>query len=219
MQDLEAKRLRESLVEYENYLNEIRQVTRKNVEALDVIQKYTDQSAAGMQNLAEQSIEGIQRVTTESAGGLRKIIETGTSNLSRMAEGSQDSINRTAQECMVRLQNYTKEGLLRLDEAQQKNQETAEQVSQIEQAILELLKQSDDFTHKENVKVYRNVQAVVVDEVKKQTEAIAAQNDELVRRNEHLQKQGRGLRPLMIITLVTALANIVLAAAQIAGLF
>ena len=223
MQDLEAKRLRESLVEYENYLNEIRQVTRKNVEALDVIQKYTDQSAAGMQNLAEQSIEGIQRVTTESAG---KIIETGTSNLSRMAEGSQDSINRTAQECMVRLQNYTKEGLLRLDEAQQKNQETAEQVSQIEQAILEhmdeikqLLKQSDDFTHKENVKVYRNVQAVVVDEVKKQTEAIAAQNDELVRRNEHLQKQGRGLRPLMIITLVTALANIVLAAAQIAGLF
>ena len=199
MQDLEAKRLRESLVEYENYLNEIRQVTRKNVEALDVIQKYTDQSAAGMQNLAEQSIEGIQRVTTESAGGLRK---------------------------MVRLQNYTKEGLLRLDEAQQKNQETAEQVSQIEQAILEhmdeikqLLKQSDDFTHKENVKVYRNVQAVVVDEVKKQTEAIAAQNDELVRRNEHLQKQGRGLRPLMIITLVTALANIVLAAAQIAGLF
>jgi len=75
MQDLEAKRLRESLVEYENYLNEIRQVTRKNVEALDVIQKYTDQSAAGMQNLAEQSIEGIQRVTTESAGGLRKIIE------------------------------------------------------------------------------------------------------------------------------------------------
>ena len=99
MQDLEAKRLRESLVEYENYLNEIRQVTRKNVEALDVIQKYTDQSAAGMQNLAEQSIEGIQRVTTESAGGLRKIIETGTSNLSRMAEGSQDSINRTAQEC------------------------------------------------------------------------------------------------------------------------
>ena len=38
MQDLEAKRLRESLVEYENYLNEIRQVTRKNVEALDVIQ-------------------------------------------------------------------------------------------------------------------------------------------------------------------------------------
>mgnify|MGYP000611217057 CR=1 FL=1 len=29
----------------------------------------------------------------------------------------------------------------------------------------------------------------------------------------------RGLRPLMIITLVTALANIVLAAAQIAGLF
>lgn len=62
MQDLEAKRLRESLVEYENYLNEIRQVTRKNVEALDVIQKYTDQSAAwnaesgGAEPLKESSV-------------------------------------------------------------------------------------------------------------------------------------------------------------------
>ena len=32
----------------------------------------------------------------------------------------------------------------------------------------ELFKQSDDFAHKENVKVYRNVQAVVVEEMEKQ---------------------------------------------------
>ncbi|MCG5029657.1 hypothetical protein L0M97_13745, partial [[Ruminococcus] torques] len=30
---------------------------------------------------------------------------------------------------------------------------------------------SDDFVHKENVKVYRNVQAVVVDEIKRSTES------------------------------------------------
>lgn len=270
MQDLEAKRLRDSLVEYESYLNEIRQVTLKNVETLDVIQHYTDKSAAGMQKLAEQSLDGIQRVTAESAGGLRRIIETGTSNLSQMAANSHDSLSRmaasseeslnrmvqdsqeslsrmaedcqdsirqmaqdcqehltgTAQECLNRLQSYTEAGLAQIDEAQRKNMETAEQVEHIEHAILEhmelmkqLLKQSDDFTHKENVKVYRNVQAVVVDEVKKQTEAISSQNEELVRCNENLQKQSKGLKPLMIVTLAAALANIALLAAQIAGVF
>ena len=225
MDDMEAKRLRDSLVEYEGYLREMRQVTLKNVETLDVIQRYTDKSAAGMQKLAEQSLDGIQRVTAESAGGLRRIIETGTSNLSRMAEAGESNINLTTQECLKRLQSYTEAGLAQINESCEKNQETAAVVEKIEQAILEhmeamkaLMKQSDDFTHKENVKVYRNVQAVVVDEVKRQTEAMAAQNEELVRRNELLQKQNKGLRPLMIVTMLAALANIALLAAQIMGL-
>ena len=69
------------------------------------------------------------------------------------------------------------------------------------------------------MKVYRNVQAVVVDEMKKQTEAMAAQNEELVRRNELLQKQNKGMRPLMIVTMLAAFANIALFVAQIMGLF
>lgn len=226
MEDLEARKLRDSLVEYEGYLSEMRQVTLKNVETLDVIQRYTDKSAAGMQKLAEQSLEGIQRVTAESAGGLRRMIETGTSNLSRMAEAGEANINRAAQESLNRLKSYTEAGMAEIDSAREKNLETAAAVEKIEQAILEhmesmkeLLRQSDDFTHKENVKVYRNVQAVVVDEVKKQTEAMAAQNEELVKRNETLRKQNKGLRPLVIVTLLAAIANIALAAAQIAGIF
>ena len=143
-----------------------------------------------------------------------------------MAQDCQDHLNSTAEECLNRLQSYTEAGLAQIGEAQRKNRETAEQVEHIEHAILEhmelmkqLLKQSDDFTHKENVKVYRNVQAVVVDEVKKQMEAMSSQNEELVRRNENLQKQSRGLKPLMIVTLAAAVVNIVLLAAQIAGVF
>ena len=43
----------------------------------------------------------------------------------------------------------------------------------------ECFKQSNDFVHKENVKVYRNVQAVVVDELKNQTEALLNENQKL----------------------------------------
>lgn len=226
MEDLEARKLRDSLVEYEGYLSEMRQVTLKNVETLDVIQRYTDKSAAGMQKLAEQSLEGIQRVTAESAGGLRRMIETGTSNLTRMAEAGEANVNRTVEECLNRLRSDAETGMAQIETSLERTLETAAVVEKIEQAILahmenmkEMLRQSDDFTHKENVKVYRNVQAVVVDEVRKQTEAMAAQNEELMMRNETLQRQNKGLKPLMVVTLIAAIANIALAAAQIAGLF
>ena len=226
MDDLETKKLRDSLVEYEGYLREMRQVTLKNVETLDAIQRYTDKSAAGMQKLAEQSLDGIQKVTAESAGGLRRIIETGTSNLSRMADAGEENLNRTAQECMIRVKGSAEAALSQIAAALEKNLETAAAVEKIERAILEhmesvkdLMKQSDDFTHRENVKVYRNVQAVVVDEVKKQTEAMAAQKDELAAQNETLQKQNKGLKPLMIVTLLAAATNIALLVCQIAGVF
>lgn len=38
--------------------------------------------------------------------------------------------------------------------------------------IEELFKASDEYVHRENVKVYRNVQAVIVDEIKNQTEGL-----------------------------------------------
>ena len=51
-------------------------------------------------------------------------------------------------------------------------------------AITELLdqkfQQSDDFVHKENVKVYRNVQAVVVDELKTLTEGMHEGNGQIM---------------------------------------
>ena len=49
----EAKRLRNQLVEYDGYLQEMRKTNMKNVETLDVIQRYTDKSAAGIQALTE----------------------------------------------------------------------------------------------------------------------------------------------------------------------
>ena len=53
MEDLDAKRLKDSLMEYEGRLEEMRQAAQKNLDTLDVIQRYTDKSAAGMQRLAD----------------------------------------------------------------------------------------------------------------------------------------------------------------------
>ena len=63
------------------------------------------------------------------------------------------------------------------------------------------VERTNDFVHKENVKVYRNVQAVVVDETKKQTEALEASQKKI---------KGKATAALVfsIITMVAVLADI-----------
>lgn len=56
-------------------------------------------------------------------------------------------------------------------------------------------KAQEEVIHKENVRVYRNVQASIVDELKQQSEAIAIQH-------MHIEKKIKGIKPISIIALV-----------------
>jgi len=65
-----------------------------------------------------------------------------------------------------------------------------------------------DFVHKENVKVYRNVQAVVVDELKKQNEELGAKLDAMSRTQ-------RTTRNLAVCAMIFALLSAAALAAQL----
>lgn len=67
-------------------------------------------------------------------------------------------------------------------------------------AFEELLEKTTDFVHKENVKVYRNVQAVVVDENKKQTEALELSQKKAAGKN-------KATLTFAILTFVAVLAD------------
>ena len=229
----EAKRLRNQLVEYDGYLQEMRKANMKNVETLDVIQRYTDksaagiqslteESAAGMQKLAEESLQGIQRLGQECSAGLRKFSAAGEAKLNQVSQEAQEQIGNLSVEAVRQLdgmaeksteliRRLAEEGLSRIKEVDDRNLEAAKRVDEIGQMLAaqtenlrEMQRQADDFNHKENVKVYRNVQAVVVEEVKKQT--------------EELKKAEKGTRILLIFTLAAALANAALFILQILGI-
>ena len=59
----------------------------------------------------------------------------------------------------------------------------------------ESFRAQEENVHKENVRVYRNVQASIVEELKQQSEAIAAEH-------RHMEKKVRGTKPIAIIALV-----------------
>lgn len=76
----------------------------------------------------------------------------------------------------------------------------------------EMFRRADDFVHRENVKVYRNVQAATTEELEKQTQAVISGQQELERKNKKLYTIG-------ILTLITSIANLGLLIAYLAGIF
>ena len=229
----EAKRLRNQLVEYDGYLQEMRKSNMKNVETLDVIQRYTDKSAAGIQKLTEECASGLRRYSADGSSSLQEMAENGSAGIAGVARSGEEGLNRLAEdglqklshlaeislqqlegvteESLTQIKALAEESVSRILEVNNRNVETAERVDEIRELVAgqteslrEMQKETDEFTHRENVKVYRNVQAVVVEEVKKQT--------------EELKEANRGLKPLLIITLAVTLANAALFILQILGI-
>ncbi len=69
------------------------------------------------------------------------------------------------------------------------------ELENLKTSINDAFKNAQEETHKENVRVYRNVQAAVVEELKQQSEAIALQH-------MHIEKKMKGVKPCAIIALV-----------------
>lgn len=76
-------------------------------------------------------------------------------------------------------------------------------------------KRLEEHVHKENVRVYRNVQAVIVDEMTKKARDVGTRLDQL----ESNAKKNSGLKPLVLLTLLLALASVGLQVAQMLQLF
>lgn len=93
---------------------------------------------------------------------------------------------------------------------EQKEELLAENEKRSEELRAEITKQleesfnhSEDFLHKENVKVYRNVQAAIIEELNRQTEALTA------KQQEGAGKQKAAL-PISIVIMLLVIADIVI---------
>lgn len=150
--------------------------------AQDVIHANAEAETAEMERL-QQKVAEYERILQEMRKLNVKNAELSEKIDSILAEKANQIkiVQEEERQILTILQNLTDEQTRNMEEALAANRQQEEQNTQKEllekaskdlQAIEELLKKSDDFTHKESVKVYRNVQAVVVDELKKQSEEL-----------------------------------------------
>ncbi len=167
-----------------------------------------------------QEMKKVSQQNMQEIAGMQKLAAESLSCVQKLAD---ENLSRTAQvEAAKAADAELSAKMAKLQETLTGNQES----------MTELFRQSDDFVHKENVKVYRNVQAVVVEEMKrqsaelaeqngaliKQTQALLAQTEALVVQTAESRKFVKGLKPLLILTFLAALANVALLVIQILGI-
>ena len=144
-------------------------------------------------NAYDELMQEIRRVNLKTAENLSEVQDTLKEYMDKL-ENMQESYDRSDE--TIQILGQIKELL----EDNITNDETKQALEQIKELQEEKFGQTNDFLHKENVKVYRNVQAAVTEELVKQTEEL-----------KKSQKENRGSRavlPLSILILIAVLADV-----------
>lgn len=124
-------------------------------------------------------------------------------------------VNLRTTESVDQLQKVLQAGLQKIEEIQKPEDTQIDQeelLNSVKELIEEASRRSDDFIHKEDVKVYRNVQASMVEELGKQTETL------LQKQKESASKQ-KALLPIGVVVMLLVLADIGLHLCLIFSLF
>lgn len=174
----EMKRLQLQVSEYEKILQEMRKLNYRNTELSEKLDRMIGDNADKIQGMKEDE----QRLIA----ALRDLTDEQTRN--REAELERKEEARIEQE---------------------RAQETQKQadLSAITDLLENKFQKSDDYVHRENVKVYRNVQAVVVDEIKRCTESA---HDERTALGDGLKKElGTKLNRVLAVSIVSMAASVI----------
>lgn len=157
----------------DNFMDKLAQ----KLSAQEVIKANSQAEAAEMKKLQlqvaeyEKILQEMRKLNYKNTEISEKIDVQVGENALRVKELQEEEIK-----LLTTLRDLTDEQI-RLREEELANSESDDTLEEIKQVVVkteDLLKHTEDHIHKENVKVYRNVQAVVVDELNKQTSELTS---------------------------------------------
>ena len=232
----QIERLEAQVAEYNACIKEIRKLSLRNAEneqkLRELIEAVKEQLKVSLEEnsrqmrqlvetcggkieqLAEKGNTQLELLTEKGSTQLGQLTEKGSAQLEQMAEKGNVRLNQMAEECMVRM--YGEEEDMQDCEEEDRVESILEELksasSENMKRLEELFRQSDDFVHRENVKVYRNVQAATTEELGKQIEAVLGGQ-------QALAGKGKGMHAVSILTLIVAIVNLAMLIAHLAGVF
>ena len=178
----ELKSLQMQVSEYEKILQEMRKLNYKNTELSEKLDLMIGDNA--------DKIQGMKEDEQKLIAALRDLTDEQTRN--REAE-----LERKEEE--------------RMEQERVKEVQTQADITAITDLLEDKFQRADECVHKENEKVYRNVQAVVVDELKRYTES--AQNDK-----NRLDKRLNLVMTFSIVSMIVSTAGVILWALFVFGI-
>ena len=197
----------------------IRKLTKESTETF---QKFTTESTETFQQFTKDSTEAFQKFTLEKTETFQKITAESTDTIEKLAKDSIAKISEIQSETdeqKAEAKKSVEAATATMDQMQDKVVKIQETVAELtavleknQKEIAEWFQQADDFLHKENVKVYRNVQAVVVEEVGNKAEAIMKAQEETVK------KSGKTVLIFVVLGFVAAVASFVTQLLDVMGM-
>ena len=205
------EKLKNQINEYEHLLQEMRKVNLRTAENVDKMRK-----------AIQTGVEKLEAFQTENAAQAEKdkvLLEIKSQMEEALAalKEQQDRLAGEMKEQQAALFEGVKKQQAALAGEMKEQQDTlAGEVKkqpeafseEIKRQLEEAFRQSEDFFHKESVKVYRNVQAAMTEELGKQTEALSAVQKESGKRQ-------KAMLPLTVVILLLLLADIALQLLQV----
>ena len=181
---------RDQMQRYDDCLQEMRKLNLKNIE-----------SAQGVHELAKKANDTLDHTAGEvEAVSVSKIKETSDISIA--------GINQLLNESLAKISEI-KENSEALEKT---SAEMNESMNSLQEKLEGRFTNMEDYMHTDNVKVYRNVQASMIEELKKQT---AELKEEQIKTAEN----SKVMLPFMIITMAVTIANLAVTIASILGLF
>lgn len=166
-------------------------------ESVDALQQSAEsvreaaRAVLGSNAETRQSVAALEGTMKEAVDQAAISIRQENKEIAEYLEGMRALLEEMKQ---IGMPEDSKEDEMKTEEEQKKDMEARKK------ELEELFQKMEEFVHKENVKVYRNVQAVVVEENKNQAEALLGSNKEI-------GKKFNGIKPLLIVTIVLMAAN------------
>ena len=216
----ELENTKEQLVLFESHmekvdgaLSDLRQVNLKNIETAEELNNLARQSgerigaeADKLGATSERIDETAQKLGLstvrlgESADKLGEATDKLEEAFGSVKDESLSKIKETSEISIAGINKTIDESLAKIAEIQDTADATAaigESVGALSEKLDTLYKQLEEYMHTDHVKIYRNVQASVVEELSKQTEEI-----------KNSTKHKSAATPLMIVNLVVSLLTL-----------
>lgn len=210
MENLETQLsvFKDQMEKYDECLQEMRKLNLKNIESAQGVQQLADQAGESLGKTVGEveaaSVSKIKQASDLSMAGIRQTSDASIAGIKETSDISIAGINQTVAEGLAKIAEI-KENADNLEEI-------TKTMEELERKLQDLFKNMEDFLHTDNVKVYRNVQVMMIEELEKQTA-------EIKETQEKSLKGGKIVLPFMIITMVLTLVNAGIALAGALGLF
>ena len=227
----ERERLQSELSEYELAMQEMRRCNLQNLENAEKVKELLETSLDKI-NAVQKKTVWDDGGTDKTVGEVRLLLESLKRQVEELLHDGQNRTQerlKSQQSRMEELFQSQQMQMKELAESQQsrttdlfaeqrallaeQNTQTKELMDSQKEAFEERIKAAEEFNHKEAVKVYRNVQAVVEGALPKQT----AEIEETFKKAAEKGKASGAILVIGVITLLAALGNLAVEVLRILG--